>query len=631
MTSAPPAPGGRAKPERFYHDYIDDDDAREAEDELLKQRASDGALFEDDVFFGAAALYRDVLRPPPLSIPPERVRWRRICERGVQGMQNPTLFGGRDGAPGSVEQGAIADCWFLSALAVLAGSRERVEALFVSRRNAARGVYTLKFWKRGAWRYVHIDDRVPCGRSGAPLGARSADVDETWPVLVEKAYAKLHGSYEALAASQGGGRTDRALEDLTGSRCVRMRLGDAVVQQDIAEDGGASLFGRLRDLLEGEDGTEEAGAPHRRRLVGCAFSSSARTGSGSAPEDKDTSLGILGAHAYGVVRLAEVRAPPPPGSDAAERGGGEDVVLRLVQVRSVWGILKWRGDWCDDDALWDDYPKAARELLPGAGAARQAGESGAEAREVSAGARFWLSWADFLDQFNLLFVCEPPLRKDWDERTFPGVWAVGEGFEGSAPGGGPADGTFDANPQFALTVDTPTDLRIWLTQEDPRMAEGTLRVGRDRRPPETRRSLRRGEPPDAEAAAAAAEEGAGYGASWIGVVVARVTEGKSRLHRFQKEKVEAISAFCADRSVFLETLEPLEEGKYVVIPCLVLPHHAQRKRVEGATSKSVDSGVSSRVQPQRGVVDARGVGSGAGGDAGAHRGGARQRVRRGRS
>ena len=41
--------------------------------------------------------------------------------------------------------------------------------------------------------------------------------DATWPMIIEKAYAKLHGSYANLE----GGSVANALQDLTGQVCSK--------------------------------------------------------------------------------------------------------------------------------------------------------------------------------------------------------------------------------------------------------------------------------------------------------------------------------------------------------------------------------------------------------------------------
>ena len=73
--------------------------------------------------------------------------------------------------------------------------------------------YAVKFWRGNAWRVVVVDDYIPCGDDGLPCFANlSADSCEFWPLIVEKAYAKLNGSYEAIIS----GKENQALQDLTG-------------------------------------------------------------------------------------------------------------------------------------------------------------------------------------------------------------------------------------------------------------------------------------------------------------------------------------------------------------------------------------------------------------------------------
>lgn len=59
-----------------------------------------------------------------------------------------------------------------------------------------QGLYVLKFFKEFAWRFVIIDDRLPCGRNnGEPVFGKCKDLHELWVPLIEKAYAKIHGCY----------------------------------------------------------------------------------------------------------------------------------------------------------------------------------------------------------------------------------------------------------------------------------------------------------------------------------------------------------------------------------------------------------------------------------------------------
>ena len=114
-----------------------------------------------------------------------------------------------------VNQGVVGDCWFLAALANLAEDNDAFYRVVPDNQSFSSesycGMFRFRFFRFGEWVEVVIDDRLPT-RNGELIYLKAKDKNEFWSPLLEKAYAKLYGSYRALE----GGLTIEAAVDFTG-------------------------------------------------------------------------------------------------------------------------------------------------------------------------------------------------------------------------------------------------------------------------------------------------------------------------------------------------------------------------------------------------------------------------------
>eukprot|EP00439_Symbiodinium_sp_Y106_P080339 s243_g19.t1 len=61
-----------------------------------------------------------------------------------------------------LRQGGVGDCWFMSALAVVAERPDLVLRLFGDTARNQAGCYQVNLFLDGEWRAITIDDRLPC-------------------------------------------------------------------------------------------------------------------------------------------------------------------------------------------------------------------------------------------------------------------------------------------------------------------------------------------------------------------------------------------------------------------------------------------------------------------------------------
>jgi hypothetical protein len=107
----------------------------------------------------------------------------------------------------------LGNCYFLSALASLAEYPERIKKLFLTKETNKAGVYAMKLYINGLTPTIVVDDFIPFHNESLKPAFSKARGPELWVMLLEKAWAKINGSYENTIA----GSTSEAFRVLTGA------------------------------------------------------------------------------------------------------------------------------------------------------------------------------------------------------------------------------------------------------------------------------------------------------------------------------------------------------------------------------------------------------------------------------
>lgn len=361
--------------------------------DIKKQCNKEDVLFEDPDFPARDESLFFSKKPPKPFV------WKRpkeICN-------DPKLFVG-GASRFDIAQGVLGDCWLLAAVASLC----QYENLFYQvipkddgdfNSSDYCGVFRFRFWQYGQWEEVVVDDRLPTYNNKLVF-LHSTEKNEFWSALLEKAYAKLCGSYEALK----GGQTAEAMEDFTGGVTETFQT--------------AKVPDNFFKLL--------CKAQARQSLMGCSIE--------AKPNEVEAkgALGLIKGHAYTITSVQKVHAR------------GREV--ELVRIRNPWGNEReWEGAWSDESDEWKHLSEEEK---------RQIGLTYDDDGE------FWMSYDDFKKYFTKVEVCmlspdsaTDPGKKSWAMEINLGSWQK----HVSAGGCRNFIDSFANNPQYRVKLEDPDD------------------------------------------------------------------------------------------------------------------------------------------------------------------------------
>ncbi|XP_062379538.1 calpain-1 catalytic subunit-like [Sardina pilchardus] len=354
-------------------------------EELHQYCLKNGFRFIDEMFPPDCSSIGDgLLQPDDLA----RIVWRRPRVYPCFILGGVSRF--------DVKQGHLGNCWFLAAIGALTFQDDIKNQIIPEEQSFQKdyaGIFHFRFWRFGMWVDVVIDDKLPT-IDGRLIFVHSKKPNEFWAALMEKAYAKVCGSY----ADMNFGNVSEALMDFTGGIHMTYKLDEAPPD--------------LWDII--------FRAAQSKSLMGCG------TPAGASRRNTVLPNGIVEGHAYTVTGIMQVMSNNHP--------------VRLIRLFNPWGKVEWKGDWSDESSKWQTVSPDERKTCL---SIRDDGE-------------FWMSLEDFCKSYSDMDICSMNLAFlgastdcHWTYKVHEGRWITGTTAGGCLNN----RGSFWINPQYHIRLE----------------------------------------------------------------------------------------------------------------------------------------------------------------------------------
>ena len=281
--------------------------------------------------------YLDPIESRHKIIKDSEVEWKRISDI----VAKPVIYEDAINTH-SIKYGRISLNYFYSVLTSLANEYPSIfTKIILSNDYNPDGKYQVKLYVDGEFKIINIDDYFPCIKGTNIYYFTRPSNFEIWPLLIEKAWAKVNGGYLNILNLWAGD----LFKALTGFAF------DELIHQELNQE---ELFNKICDL---------------KNKKGFAF-----TLTNDNKEVKEKGLFVY--HTYNIEDIEKIEID-------------KDKYIYLIKLKDPDGESNWTGDYSQDSNLWTENLKSAINK---------------KNIEINEG-EFWISLEDFQQLFIRTDVC----------------------------------------------------------------------------------------------------------------------------------------------------------------------------------------------------------------------------------